>query len=186
MESKLEDKEGITVQNQQDYPVGEAGWEQVSERYLDVFEADLKAAGRSERIKNRDMSCAYVYLNYFLQHLMAEESPDAEISTLVIKDENREILVNGCRKLGYYISYYYIQKDWTASPYNLEQTVQAIKNFYECMMNHGYVSGDDFDYLCSEIESDLDGWLEECEQKCVEDFGEDEWRKMRKGETYFI
>lgn len=37
-----------------------------------------------------------------------------------------------------------------------------------------------------EEESDLDGWLEKCELKCVEDFGEDEWRKMRKGETYFI
>ncbi|MCD7882937.1 MAG: hypothetical protein LUI87_04395 [Lachnospiraceae bacterium] len=186
MGSNVEDKEVATAQNQQEYPVGEAGWEQVSKWYLDVFEADLKAAGRSKRIINRDMSCADIYLNYFLQRLMDVEFPDVDISTLVIKDENRGILAKGCREVGCYISRYYIHKDLTATPYNLEQTVQAIKNFYESMMKHGYVSGDDYKFMCSVIESEMDDWLEECELVCVEAFGEDEWRKMRKGETYFI
>jgi len=64
--------------------------------------------------------------------------------------------------------------------------VQGIKNFYRSMMNHGCVSKDDYEFLCGTIDCDIDLWMEQCEEMCVEAFGEEEWRKMRKGETYFI
>ncbi len=141
-------------------------WEEVNQKYLDIYEADLKASGISKKTFNAHMDSADTYINYFLLRYIEEEIGPNDINEYTITDDNRGVLENECKQIGYYISYYYIYKDLSATPGNLKRTVEGIKSFYKCMREHEIVSKESYDDLCSEIEYFMDEWLAECKATC--------------------
>ena len=151
------------IQEEQDL---EDKWEEVNQKYLDIYEADLKASGISQKTFDFYMDYADTYINYFLLRYAEEEAGPDGFKEYTITDENRSVLENGCKQIGYYISYYYIYKDISATPSNLKRTVEGIKNFYKRMSEHEIVSKESYDDLCTEIEFFMDEWPAECKATC--------------------
>ncbi len=117
-----------------------------NEKYLKLFERYLIDSGLSKKTVKNHVDNASLYINDFLLW------------------EDAQQMEEGVNHLDYFFSYFFIRKCLWSTPASIKSTAASIKKFYKCMMLNGFIKNEDYDYLCDEIKSGMDEWVEECEE----------------------
>ena len=73
-------------------------------------------------------------------------------------------LKDGCYVISYYLGDWYIDKCAWASKSDCKSQAASIKKFYKCMLNHGLIGKEDYQYLVNEIKENQEEWLETIER----------------------
>ena len=118
--------------------------EQENIRYLDEFEADLRAAGLKPATINKHLDNVSFYLSAFLTR-----SAPLDMRA-------------GCYKVGEYLGGFFIRKCMWSTPNAIKSNAASFKKFYKSMLAHGHIRQDDFDVLQCIIKDDLDYWCDLC------------------------
>lgn len=113
--------------------------------YLDIFEKDLINTGLTNKTIKKHVSNVELYINDYL----LREAP--------LKMEE------GCGSIiDMFLGYFFIHKCLWSTPGTIKTTAASIKKFYKCMYEHGYVSKEDYNDLCSIIKESMELWQDEC------------------------
>lgn len=112
---------------------------------LELFEADLKSAGLSDKTINSHLSNVYFYIN---EYLLREEARHMESGVISISS---------------FLGDYYIRKCMWSTPANIKTTAASIKKFYKCMVEHSKISQQQYEDLCREIKDNIKQWQTDCE-----------------------
>ncbi len=110
-------------------------------KYLDTFEEDLKAAGTDEAAVEKHVSNARLYINDYLFYY----------DPLTMKD--------GCHELTGFLGNYFIKSVKWASVDELKIYCTSLQEFYQCMLNHGYIEESDYQNVVDTIENEKDYWI---------------------------
>ena len=126
--------------------------------YLRLFAEDLKGKV-SEKTAQRHVENADFFINEYL--LREDANP----------------IQKGITKANSFFGSFYIRKCMWSTPGNLKSTAASIKKFYKCMMEHGKIDHEDYEFLCAEIMEGLPFWQEDCARynDPEEDYFEDEF-----------
>lgn len=111
---------------------------------LELFEEDLK--GLTANTKKRHLQNVEFYLNDYL--LYADAIPYDE----------------GAERLDEYLGYFFIRKCMWSTPASIKSTATSIKKFYKCMLEHGKLEKDKYDFLCWDLKDNMEQWQADCEQ----------------------
>ena len=57
---------------------------------------------------------------------------------------------------------FFIRKCMWSTPASIKSTAASLKKFYKCMLQHGYIDKESYDYLCFDIKENMEDWQEEC------------------------
>ncbi|MGO4939464.1 hypothetical protein ACTQ45_05500 [Fundicoccus sp. Sow4_D5] len=127
-----------------DYEIERLG--QQNQRYLEVFEAELKAANLKAKTIEKHLDNTEFYINTYLMNRLVQEMKD------------------GCGyELDAYFGDYFVRKtDW-ATPATIKANAASIKKFYKAMLTHGHVDKESYDELCDVIKESMSDWQGECE-----------------------
>ncbi|MGB8454484.1 MAG: hypothetical protein WCD89_19410 [Anaerocolumna sp.] len=69
----------------------------------------------------------------------------------------------GCgSKIDMFLGYFFIHKCMWSTPGTIKTTAASIKKFYKSMNNHGYVSKEEYNYLCTTIKENMEIWQDDC------------------------
>lgn len=117
-----------------------------NEKYLDIFEKDLTDAGLSIKTINSHLSNAYFYINEFLLR------------------EDAHPMEDGVGMIDMFLGDFFIRKCMWSTPATIKSNATSIKKFYKCMLEHGKIQRNEYDYLCSEIKEGMPQWQADCEQ----------------------
>ena len=117
-----------------------------NEKYMDIFEKWLKEKGLSPKTIRSHLNNVDTYLDYYLNYYEINEMPQGSY------------MING------YLGDFFIRKCMWSTAYTTKQTASSIKKFYGCMNELGYVSKDDYNFLCKTIKDNMDNWIEEVEE----------------------
>ena len=115
-----------------------------NETYLALFEKDLIASGLSAKTVGRHVSNASFYINDFL--LYDDSNPMCE----------------GTKCVHSFFGDFFIRKCMWSTPASIKSTAASLKKFYKCMLQHGYIDKESYDYLCFDIKENMEDWQEEC------------------------
>ena len=115
-----------------------------NETYLALFEKDLIASGLSAKTVGRHVSNASFYINDFL--LYDDANPMCE----------------GTKCVHSFFGDFFIRKCMWSTPASIKSTAASLKKFYKCMLQHGYIDKESYDYLCFDIKENMEDWQEEC------------------------
>lgn len=116
-----------------------------NERYLDIFERDLKHAGLSEATIDRHMGNMAFYLNDFLLYYELYRMED------------------GCRQADAFLGDFFIRKCMWSTPDTVRQYCASLKKFYKSMLAAGLIQKESYNYLLDEIKLSKTEWCERCE-----------------------
>lgn len=119
--------------------------QQENETYLEMFEADLIAAGLSEKTISRHLQNVDFYINTFL---LREEPLNMTDGTLYLDS---------------FLGDFFIRKCMWSTPGNIKTNAASIKKFYKSMLNHNTIKKNSFDHLCNVIKENLGSWQINCE-----------------------
>ncbi len=117
---------------------------EINEGLLELFEKDMVAQGLSERTIRRHISNADSYINDFLLYYDIHPMED------------------GLHMVSGYLGDFFIRKDLSSTPDTIKTAAASIKKFYQCMLEHGKIKKEDYDYLRWEIHDEMELWQEEC------------------------
>ena len=117
-----------------------------NEKFLEIFENDLQAAGLKPRTISRHVNNVGFYLNEFLLYEDANPMPA------------------GCLEIDNYLGYFFIRKCMWSTPATIKSTAASIKKFYKSMVDHGKLEREDYAYLCETIKARMEDWQADCEQ----------------------
>ncbi len=116
-----------------------------NKEYLDIFEKDLIKSELGKKTINNHLSNVDFYINDF-----------------ILREEPLE-MKEGC---GYYLSSflgdYFIRKCAWSTPATIKTTAASIKKFYMSMLEHEYVSKEDYQYLSDIIKNEMRTWQADC------------------------
>ena len=115
-----------------------------NEKYLNIFQTDLKEKGFSEKTIRAHVGNANFYINDFL--LYGE--------SISMKD--------GCGKIDEFLGEFFIRKCMWSTPGTIKSTATSLKKFYKCMLEHDEIEKDDYEYLCDLINDGIEDWQETC------------------------
>ena len=110
--------------------------------YLKVFAEDIR--GLSPKTINRHLGNVDFYLNVYLPR------------------EDALTMEEGLNYVDSYLGYYFIRKCMWSTPATIKSTAASIKKFYKCMVEHGFIKKEGYDYLCSVIKEDMEQWQADC------------------------
>ncbi len=118
----------------------------VNEQHIDLFFEDLTKARVSRAKVNQYLGDVEVFLNDYLLrysiHTMEE----------------------GPRMIEDYLGDFFIKKLPWSTPASIKTTAASLKKFYECMLQHGVIPQEDYDFLCGEIRKKQAKWCRLCEE----------------------
>ena len=117
---------------------------QTNEELLALFEEELQDSGLSAKTVRRHLSNAEFYIN---EYLLREEPRPME---------------DGITELDMFLGFFFIRKCMWSTPGTIKSTAASIKKFYKCMLNHGKISKDDYEYLCDDIKENMEQWQTDC------------------------
>lgn len=112
-----------------------------NDKYLKIFEKDLKDQGLKARTIHNHISNVDVYINEYLTYYNLQEVPA------------------GCYQIHDFLGDWFIRKTTWASCSNIKSTAASIKKFYKSMMVHGIVEVRDYDALSFVIKENMKNWL---------------------------
>ena len=67
---------------------------------------------------------------------------------------------DGIGKVYSFLNDWFIRKCAWASVTSIKETAASIKKFYQCMSEEGYVSSDDYKFLCRMIKDNMDNFID--------------------------
>lgn len=132
--------------NYENYEKDCAAIRSVNNKLLDIFEKDLTEAGLSRKTINSHLSNVDFYINEFL---LREEPHPMEDGTGMVYQ---------------FLGDFFIRKCMWSTPATIKTTATSIKKFYKCMMNHGKITKNEYDYLCFDIKDGMPLWQADCAQ----------------------
>ena len=113
---------------------------------LNLFENDLADAGLSRKTINRHLANVDFYIN---DYLLLEEAHPME---------------DGVGMVYLFLGNFFIRKCMWSTPATIKSTATSIKKFYKCMLDHGKIKKNEYDYLCADIKDGMPQWQADCEQ----------------------
>ena len=116
----------------------------VNDELLDIFEKDLINAGLSQKTIRSHLSNVDFYIN---EYLLREDAHPMEDGVGMIDD---------------FLGYFFIRKCMWSTPGTIKSTAASIKKFYKCMLDHGRIKKEEYDYLCTEIKEGMGQWQADC------------------------
>ena len=114
-----------------------------NKKYLDKFWDWLKDKGLKEKTIRSHVSNADLYINDYLNYY-----------ELTKMEEGYSMISN-------FLGDWFIRKCMWSIAYSVKTTAASIKKFYNCMMELGYVSKENYDMLCFIIKDEVEEWIEE-------------------------
>lgn len=118
-----------------------------NKNYLEVFQNDLIKVGLTKKT--------------IIKHV---DNVDFYINTYLLREEPLE-MKEGCRgRINMFLGYFFIHKCAWSSPGTIKATAASIKKFYKCMVDHGFVTKTDYEYLTDEIKENMQSWQSDCER----------------------
>ncbi len=111
-----------------------------NEKYLKEFENLLKEEGLSKEAIKTHLKNVDLYINKYLNYYD------------VVKMEDGIISVNPFL-IGWFIEKEDVTKDY------LKEMVESIRKFYQCMNKLGYVTKENYNFLCNITRDNLDFYL---------------------------
>ena len=114
-----------------------------NEKYLAVFEQDLKDAGLSKKTIRNHVNNADLYINDYLMY------------------EDAYSMNEGCYQVGMFLGDWFIRKCMWSSPATVKSTGASLKKFYKSMLTHGLIEAEDYDELAETIKYGMEDWQEE-------------------------
>ena len=118
--------------------------EKRNEKFLDIFEKELKESGLSKKTIYGHLSNVSLFINDYLPYY--QENIKMEEAMGYVDD---------------FLGYFFIHKCMWATPSSLKGTAASIKKFYKCMASNKLVDEDDYKYLCDEIKENMDAYLQD-------------------------
>ncbi len=113
-------------------------------RLLELFRDSL--SGLKPGTARRHVENAELYIN---SYLLYEEPLTFE---------------HGVSRIDDYLGYYFIRRFMWSTPGTIRSAATGIKKFYKCMLDHGKIRKEDYDFLCEEIRYGLPKWQADCAQ----------------------
>ena len=114
-----------------------------NEKYLKIFEADLKVLSK-KTIRSHIENVGF-YIN---EYLLREDALS---------------MAEGVTYIDSYLGNYFIRKCMWSTPSTIKSTAASIKKFYKSMMEHGFIDKMSYDHLCADIKENIESWQEDCE-----------------------
>lgn len=131
--------------NYEEYEIQCKQQQEKNNRYLEIFERDLMESGFTQKTISNHVDNVEFYINDYLQR----EAPLG--------------MQEGCgSKIDTFLGCFFIHKCMWSTPGTIKTTAASIKKFYKCMNTHGYVSKEDYNYLCSIIKESMKVWQDDC------------------------
>lgn len=130
-----------------DYEVYEKECQKIretNEELLELFENDMTKKGLSQKTINRHVSNVDYYIN---EYMLREDATPME---------------KGVGMLDMYLGYFFIRKCIWSTPNSIKGTAASIKKFYKCMLEHGKIEKEGYEYLCSVIKENMEEWRSTC------------------------
>lgn len=118
--------------------------EKRNEKFLDIFEKELKESGLSKKTIRGHISNASLFINDYLPYY--QENTKMEDAMGYVDD---------------FLGYFFIHKCMWATPSSLKATAASIKKFYKCMVSNGLVDEGDYKYLCDVLKENMDVFLQD-------------------------
>ena len=115
-----------------------------NKRYLDLFEADMRAAGLSESTIGRHLDNVDFYLN---EYLLYYDVNDMEY---------------GCHDVYGFLGDWFIRKCAWSTPGTIKTNAASIKKFYKCMRDNGLIGADAYNELARTIKENMADWQADC------------------------
>ena len=113
-----------------------------NQEYLEIFEADIKHLS-PKTVRNHLEN-----VDFYINHYLLREDPLS--------------MDHGAYMLDGFLGYFFIRKCMWSTPASIKRTAASIKKFYKSMKDHGFISKDDYDYLCEEIKENMEDWQQDC------------------------
>ncbi len=111
-------------------------------RLLKIFEEDM--AGLKPATINRHLDNVDFYINSYLLY------------------EDAQSFAEGAYQLDGYLGEFFIRKCMWSTPGSIKTTAASIKKFYKCMLAHGEIHKEDYDFLCKTIKENMEEWQAVC------------------------
>ena len=119
-------------------------------------------------MKEKRVIFTIVAKNYMASALTLKESVlkfcsnvDFYINEYMLR-EDATPMEDGVGMLDMYLGYFFIRKCMWSTPNSIKGTAASIKKFYKCMLEHGKIEKDDYEYLCSVIKENMEEWQSNC------------------------
>lgn len=128
-----------------DYDEYEASCKKIqkeNDEYLDLFADTL--SNLTPKTIHKHLNNVYLYIN---DYLLREEPLTFDYGTARISG---------------FLGDFFIRKCMWSTPETIRSTATSIKRFYKCMLEHGKIDKDAYDYLCDEIKYGMPQWQEDC------------------------
>ena len=137
-------RKGISV-NYEEYEMQCKQQQEKNNSYLGIFERDLMVVGLTHKTISKHVSNVDFYINDYL-----------------LREDPLE-LQEGCgSSIDMFLGYFFIHKCMWSTPGTIKTTAASIKKFYKCMNEHGYVSKEEYNYLCTIIKENMEIWQDDC------------------------
>ena len=114
-----------------------------NDKYLSKFESWLKNKGLKEKTIRSHVSNADLYINDYLNYY-----------DFTKMEEGYSMISN-------FLGDWFIRKCMWSTAYSIKTTAASIKKFYNCMMELGHVTKDDYQILCDIIKEEMEDLIEE-------------------------
>ena len=111
---------------------------------LRIFEEELTAKGLSPKTIKNHIDNVDLYIN---DYLLREEAQTFE---------------NGLDDLDGFF-YFFIHKCMWSTPATVRSTAASFKKFYKCMLEHGKIDEEDYEFFLDDIKEGIPEWVEECD-----------------------
>ncbi|GAA4057447.1 hypothetical protein [Amphibacillus indicireducens] len=119
---------------------------EANDKYLGIFENDLKEASLKPKTIKDHLFNADFYINEYLLRMEPSEMQE------------------GCGyKIDLFLGDFFIRKCMWSTPGTIKSTAASIKKFYKSMHEHGHVDQDSYRVLCDEIKESMGIWQADCE-----------------------
>lgn len=115
-----------------------------NERFLTLFESDMRTAGLAESTIRKHLDNVDFYLNVYLLHY----------------DVNQ--MESGCYDIDGFLGDFFIRKCMWSTPGTIKTNAASIKKFYKCMRDNGLVSANAYDELVRTVKENMADWQADC------------------------
>lgn len=118
--------------------------QETNNQLLDLFAEELENSGLKDKTINRHLTNVDFFLNEYL----------IRVDTLPMEE--------GIDMLDDYLGNFFIRKCMWSTPGSIKSTAASIKKFYKCMLDHGKISKQDYESLCTCIKDSMEDWQYDC------------------------
>ena len=115
-----------------------------NERFLALFESDMRAAGLAESTIRKHLDNVDFYLNVYLLHYDVHE------------------MEYGCHDIDGFLGDFFIRKCMWSTPGTIKTNATSIKKFYKCMRDNGLVDATAYGELVRTVKENMADWQADC------------------------